>query len=453
MSLETMREGRSVEAACTTRNRSSRRLKNTTAHLFEPCRYLEVLQYSVHSKRSINCRSLYPGKSDVLDAKPAMRVSTDLSPCRHTRFALRSVDLCRQGSADPAPTNHRNAVYYLKFFFGLSRCELYGTKCILPVDVAEHWPHWITGFGVHRLGEVDPRFLEFIFNLIAFCIRSSISRLLLNLKSHTINVTPNDELAFMNCDLGFTILADARVQEMKIVTPCEAHGKQHLDIAGWSRRPEFNIPVNPTTAPPCSALTFHALSALYLSETPAASARATKQEELRKFLEISRLLILLGERGAESGPKWRENGELSHSSAVRRQSEGPPAPRRPEEWRGNGEISCSPAVRRRSEGCPAPRRPEEWRGEWRPEKSRTALLCGDGPWPRVTSRARQSILCFAKGAQRRNIRMVQRMEGRMEKSRTVRLYGVTSRARQSIPCFAKGAQRRDVRMVQREERK
>ncbi|KAJ7863657.1 hypothetical protein B0H13DRAFT_2282052 [Mycena leptocephala] len=119
------------------------------------------------------------------------------------------------------------------------------------------------------------------------------------------------------------------------------------------------------------------------SETPAASARAVKQEELRKFLEISHLLILLGERGAESGPSEWENGELSHSSAVRRVGDSPsPAPRhlapgpatsgRMEGRIENGEISHSPAVRRWSlaksdkqgtaehpvfcEGRPAPRR-------------------------------------------------------------------------------------------------
>ncbi|KAJ7907712.1 hypothetical protein B0H13DRAFT_2273577 [Mycena leptocephala] len=152
--------------------------------------------------------------------------------------------------------------------------------------------------------------------------------------------------------------------------------------------------------------------------------------------------------------KWRTLAQLGCAETVRA--------RRREICKNGGEnakISHSPAMRRRSEGRPALRRPEEWRREWKTEKSRTALLCRDGPWPRVTSRARQSIPCFAKGARRRDIKMVQRMEGRMEKSRTARLCGdgpwpgVTSRAQQSILGFAKGARRYDVRMVQRKERK
>ncbi|KAJ7936645.1 hypothetical protein B0H13DRAFT_1853380 [Mycena leptocephala] len=157
--------------------------------------------------------------------------------------------------------------------------------------------------------------------------------------------------------------------------------------------------------------------------------------------------VLLEERGAESGPSESRLCGDSPKDARRRDVR--------KNGDENGEISHSPAVRRWSKGRLAPRRPEEWRTE----KSRTALLFGDGPWPRVKSRARQSTPCFAKGARRRDVRMVQRMEGRMEKSRTAQLCGdgpwpgVTSRARQSIPCFAKGTQRRNVRMVQREERK
>ncbi|KAJ7924486.1 hypothetical protein B0H13DRAFT_1863890 [Mycena leptocephala] len=94
-------------------------------------------------------------------------------------------------------------------------------------------------------------------------------------------------------------------------------------------------------------------------------------------------------------------GKMENSRTARLCGDSPKDARRRDVRKNggeNGEISHIPAVRRRSEGRPAPRRPEEWRGEWRTEKYRTALLCGDGPWPRVTSRARQSIPFFAKGA-------------------------------------------------------